>query len=494
MALCEETTFADVDALLAQIDERDLVGLVTTPPLPVVNELELWNDPAPTLSAAASAHIQPELALPLSCSSRFTAPKTDDDISAVQASAIPKNTVRNTTWAVNIWKEWTSHRRSICSPLDCPPHLLLCTVGQLDTWLSRFILEIRKNDGQPYPPQSLYSIVCGLMRYVRELHPEVNFFKDTAFTGFRRTMDGEMKRLRSLGLGTKKKRAEPITVDEEATLWNLQLLGSHTPKVLLDTMVFMCGMYFALRSGQEHRDLQLSQIELVQPSSGSPHLVYTENTSKNNKGGMAQRKLEAKQVIHHANLNNPSRCFVSLFQLYCQHCPPDRKNDAFYLTPLRNPKGPVWYSSVPVGHNTLGQTVKSLCKAAGIDGFKTNHSLRVTTATRLFECGADEQLIMARTGHRSIQGVRSYKRISDGQRHALSDMLNAATNGSQPPEKKAKLEVVIETNERPQKKPKLEVVTETNERTEKSHCLDTLPPQLNFSGCTSITINYHGPN
>ena len=42
----------------------------------------------------------------------------------------------------------------------------------------------------------------------------------------------------------------------------------------------------------------------------------------------------------------------------------------------------VWYTSNPVGHNKLGETVWRLCKEAGIQGRFTNHSLRATTATR----------------------------------------------------------------------------------------------------------------
>ena len=48
----------------------------------------------------------------------------------------------------------------------------------------------------------------------------------------------------------------------------------------------------------------------------------------------------------------------------------------------------------------------------------------------MFQGGVDEQLIMSRTGHRSIEGVRAYKRISDEQRMELSHVLNNATNGN----------------------------------------------------------------
>ena len=47
-----------------------------------------------------------------------------------------------------------------------------------------------------------------------------------------------------------------------------------------------------------------------------------------------------------------------------------------------------------------------------ISGYKTNHSLQVTTATWLYQASIDEQLMMERTGHRSLDGVRFYKRTN----------------------------------------------------------------------------------
>ena len=45
----------------------------------------------------------------------------------------------------------------------------------------------------------------------------------------------------------------------------------------------------------------------------------------------------------------------------------------------------------------------------GIDG-KTNHSLRVTSATRMYKGGIPERMIQARTGHKSIEALRVYER------------------------------------------------------------------------------------
>ena len=109
----------------------------------------------------------------------------------------------------------------------------------------------------------------------------MNLFTDAEFTGFRKTLDAEMKRLRSIGIGVQQKGAEPISEGEENQLWDKGLLGDHSPQVLLDTLVYLCGLCFALRSGQEHRNLQFTQFKLVEPTDSPSYLMYTENVSKN---------------------------------------------------------------------------------------------------------------------------------------------------------------------------------------------------------------------
>ena len=106
-------------------------------------------------------------------------------------------------------------------------------------------------------------------------------------------------------------------------------------------------------------------------------------------------------------------------------CPKDRPDGTFYLKPLNNPEDRCWFCKVPIGHNVLQQMIPNLFKAAGIEGHFTNHSLRATSATRLFEAGIDEQLIMQRTGHTST-AVRAYKRIGEKLKAVTSDALNTA--------------------------------------------------------------------
>ena len=59
----------------------------------------------------------------------------------------------------------------------------------------------------------------------------------------------------------------------------------------------------------------------------------------------------------------------------------------------------MWYMRTLIGKGDLGQYIEKMMVMAGVDGYFTNHSLRHTTATRLFDKDKDEQLIQEQTGH-----------------------------------------------------------------------------------------------
>ncbi len=97
-----------------------------------------------------------------------------------------------------------------------------------------------------------------------------------------------------------------------------KLLGSSNPQALVDTMLYMNGLYFALRSGAEYCQLRYEscQIELVERQGERAYLKYTEDISKNKPGGLKGRKTKPKVVLHHANEDHPNQCFVQLFKMY----------------------------------------------------------------------------------------------------------------------------------------------------------------------------------
>ncbi len=114
----------------------------------------------------------------------------------------------------------------------------------------------------------------------------------------------------------------------------------------------------------------------------------------------------------------------ALFDCISQ-CPQGRPDHALYLKPLPKPISDVWFQRellLDITHY-IANTIPRLFREAGISGHYTNHSLRATTATRLFDAGIDEQLIIARTGHSSTVGVRSYKRITEPLKEMTSNVL-----------------------------------------------------------------------
>ena len=114
------------------------------------------------------------------------------------------------------------------SNVEIPPLAELDKQG-LQYCVSRFLMEIRTKKGAEYAPNSLHHIVSGIMRHLRQNcgRPDIDFS---------RTRSLQMKRLQSAGVGSVRKQAEPICLEEEELLWEKKLLGDHSPDALLNTM------------------------------------------------------------------------------------------------------------------------------------------------------------------------------------------------------------------------------------------------------------------
>ena len=87
-------------------------------------------------------------------------------------------------------------------------------------------------------------------------------------------------------------------------------------------------------------------------------------------------------------------------------------------------EGLVLESSNGTQHPWQNKIISEMMKEAGFEGHYTNHSLHVTSTTRLFDAEVDKQLIMTRTGHSSTECVRAYKRTSDKLRQLTSTVEN----------------------------------------------------------------------
>ena len=238
---------------------------------------------------------------------RYAQPKSDKvHVVHARSSSVPTTTQNDTLYCLKTWKEWAVQRNECDNISQIAPEVpLLTDLESLAYWLERFVLEERMKDRSVYHPNTLHHLICGIQREVRNSNAGIDLFKDPPFANAKKTLDSEMKRISKLGNGSNKRQAEPLTDDDEEKMWNEGLLGDHSPMALVNTIFYMCGIYFALRSGGEHRSLRL----------------------------------------------HPSQISVQ-------------------------------------------KMISTMCSKAVISGYKTNHSLRATSATRLYHQGVNKQVIM----------------------------------------------------------------------------------------------------
>ena len=150
-----------------------------------------------------------------------------------------------------------------------------------------------------------------------------------------------------------------------------------------------------LHGGREHWGLKLSQFEFGDEKDANgevtSYVVYSENGSKN-RSGSYKDKTPNKIVKHYADPALKER-YVFLLRLYFSKLPPKAfEKDMFYLKPKSSVSGD-GFDLVSVGRNTLAKFVKIMCSQVGISGHKTNHSLRETGTTRMFEAGVPDKII-----------------------------------------------------------------------------------------------------
>ena len=363
-------------------------------------------------------------------SKRFEKLAGSPELASSSKGYVPCNTEANTEWAVKTFKSWMEWRNT-AKPEDPVPEAILCTddAQALNKWLSLFVLEARKLDGQKYPTSSLNMLLSGLKRYMKSLNPTTpNFLdeKDPRFAGLRGTRDTVSRRLREEGVGASVKHASVISHKEESALWDAGVIGVHSPKALLNAIFFMNGKVLCLRGGREHKGLKISQFTFG--SDEGDYVTYTENGSKNRSGSYKDKADKNKVVKHYANSDLGDRCYVYLLRLYLKKLPPKVLQDTdstFYwkpkeVTPLSD-EAP-WFTLQVIGRNTLASMVKTMFEEIGVKG-KTNHSLRATGATRLFEANVPEKLVQERTGHRTLDALRLYEHTSVTQQKSVSAVI-----------------------------------------------------------------------
>ncbi|XP_045169549.2 uncharacterized protein LOC123532227 [Mercenaria mercenaria] len=178
-----------------------------------------------------------------SLTDRFATETTCEDANALINELKSKNTVRNTKWAYTVFESWRDTRNKSGHEI---PELSNMTVDDMNTYLCRFVMETRKRDGTKYPPNSLYHIMSGLLRYLRDKNINDKNFLDQAdprFSYLNKVLNSEMKKLTSEGLALPQREALPVTETDERQIWEKGVFGDFDAISLQRTVFFIIVKY-----------------------------------------------------------------------------------------------------------------------------------------------------------------------------------------------------------------------------------------------------------
>ena len=382
--------------------------------------------------------MKPRLAVTKAVSRRSFKFVPDSKIDELKQVHLKKKTEAKVNWAVTAYNEWRNER---LRTFKYDPGIYYADLTKLDTLeksnlqhaLCHFIPEVTRVRGEgPYPGTTLYQMIVSIQKYLNVNKLNWQLIEGKEFDELKVVLDNVMKERAALNIGVVKKQAGVITYEMENHLWENGFLSEENPEKLRNTVLFLIGINVYLRAVDEHyslrRDMpnQRSQISFEYNSFGVKCLVYREDSvTKSHDGGIADLRNERKIVWVYPS-ENRDRCPVRLTQKYLSSCPQYTKKPNFYLQSRVKFTPSVWYAGQVVGENTISKVVKELMKEAKIEGFFTNHSLRRSGGTRLFNAGIDRKLVKEATGHRS-DAVDAYQVTSDEQRSVMSKVIACPT-------------------------------------------------------------------
>ena len=359
----------------------------------------------------------------------YREPLEDQVLMRLTRKTFAAETMKKVNWVVKMYNEWRMYRNGYGSIeyIECDlDEIESVTRENLCYAMTRFITEVRKIDGQQFPGKTVYDLVVCIQMYLETFGFTWKLIDDVEFRDLKYSLDNVMKSLTAAGVGVVVKQADVLSFSDEDFLWANGFLGVSNPQQLLNTVVFSVGMSCALRAGKEHRALRSmgfkSQISWHVSDYGEWYFIYREEIGlKTNKGGLKHRKVSPK-VVSVYPIANRERCPVRILYKYFCKLPVNRTCSALYLRPYTKFSADKWFMNQAVGVNKLQSVVKQVCSDAGLNGYYTNHSLRSTAATRMYQSNTPEQVIQEITGHRSL-AVRSYKRTSNYQRKVASNSI-----------------------------------------------------------------------
>ena len=336
------------------------------PILPLPTSSEAQRDPHPAPSGTSSSP---------------SSPRT----SAANAESLSKHTLQSTKWAINVWNTWANQKNhrieqnksSRSAKVPTIPELSKVKGEDLDIYLSEFIIEVRRFDGEMYPPDSLMVLCAGVQRFLREdgNRPDLSFLDgyDKDYPKFQNALGQVVKDLQDRGIGTVKRKADTFNQEMEKELWNKGVLSFHSPKGLSRAVYFYITKGFWLRSRGDHRNLVVEDLQFGTDTYGQ----YVELAQRYFHPKKEQTVARKSQPVRHYNVDQKICRVYSVLNYYCKLIPPQ---GPLYRKPIeeRLDGKTALFGSAAIGVHALERIPSELATEAGFEGYFTSRSVWVS--------------------------------------------------------------------------------------------------------------------
>nr|XP_046274089.1 zinc finger MYM-type protein 4-like isoform X2 [Scatophagus argus] len=277
-------------------------------------------------------------------------------------------------YGVDAWKRWIQWRQTQTNlekprfgsrPMELKEDVLQCTTAELSYGLCCFINEVKRPNGEPYSPDSLFYLCLGIQQYLFENGRVENIFMDRFYNKFSTEFTNMLRGFKPsiTASGYIHSRVE------EEFLWDCKQLGAYSPIVLLNTLLFFCCKYFGFTTVEQHRQLSFAHVMRCTKTNQNytkttflrfyPPISINDTESDPEVPAKRRKEEESKEEILEMmeNTENPLRCPVRLYEFYLSKCSESvkQRTNLFYLHPERCcvPNSPLWFSSTPLDDSTM---------------------------------------------------------------------------------------------------------------------------------------------
>ena len=355
-----------------------------------------------------------------------------EDLDKLEAKGQAENTKGATSWGIKKFEKWCD-KQKLKVDFNC------VTPVELNELLRKFYAEVKSEKGQPLTPSTLTGIRAAIHRQLTSapISRSMNIMQDSEFLSANKMFEAKCK------LYTKEMNPKPTHKSSIAAGDMLKLRGYFSegldsnnswadPERLLQFVWFSLCFHFGRRGREGWRELSKQSFGIKTDDSGARYVteIQTEQT-KNYQGGSKQKDQAYSDVRMYENSTPLDP--VGSFEFYISRLHPSCQ--ALFQTPNHHFKKAEsrWFRNEPLGKNTIAKLMENISSKAELSERYTNHCIRASTITALYQRGVDAKQICAITKHKDERSLSHYiSQTTSEQKRQCSRLLQEAFYGHSP--------------------------------------------------------------